>query len=277
MKRRSRDISVFSISAIDLFACAMGAFVILALILLENKKDADTAPPTDPTAPLQQQVDRLQKALAKAQAKVDQLQEAASNAEKALQAQQAEAERNRQLAFLGIVTEAKSFVILLDMSGSMREYEGITRKTLGELLGQMNDNYRCQIIGFQGHAETNIKPTLRAWQTPNNLASMTKQNTAAALTFADGLIAQFRGGTPTYLALETALRYDSEAIFLMTDGEPNDIEDWQEIVRRITRLNGGRKKIYSIAIGEYRKAPELGLFLEELARKNSGKFLGVSD
>jgi uncharacterized protein YegL len=91
------------------------------------------------------------------------------------------------------------------------------------------------------------------------------------------LITQFNGGTPTYLALETALKYDAEAIFLMTDGEPNDIEDWREIVARITRLNGDRKKIYSIAMGEYRKAPELIEFLEELARTNNGKFLGVSD
>lgn len=276
MKRRSRDISVFSISAIDLFACAMGAFVILALILLQNKKN-DEAPPMDPNAPLEQQVKQLQTALAKAQAKVDQLQQAASDAEEALKAQQAESERNRQLAFLGIVTESKSFVILLDMSGSMKSYENITRKTLGELLAQMDDGYRCQLIGFQGHAETNLKPTLKSWQTPRNLVPMTQPNITSALRYAETLITQFDGGTPTYLALKTALRYDSEAIFLMTDGEPNDIEDWREIVARITRLNGGRKKIYSIAIGEYRKAPELVQFLEELARKNNGKFLGVSD
>ena len=34
MKRRNRDISIFNMSTIDLFACATGAFILLTLILL---------------------------------------------------------------------------------------------------------------------------------------------------------------------------------------------------------------------------------------------------
>ena len=34
MKQRAREIEVFSMSAIDLFAAAMGAFALLAIILL---------------------------------------------------------------------------------------------------------------------------------------------------------------------------------------------------------------------------------------------------
>jgi len=34
MKKRARDIEIFSLSAIDLFAAAMGAFALLAVILL---------------------------------------------------------------------------------------------------------------------------------------------------------------------------------------------------------------------------------------------------
>lgn len=277
MKRRLREISVFSISAIDLFACAMGAFIILSLILLQNQKSEDSPSPTNPNAPSEQQVKQLQAALAKAQAKVDQLQKAASDAERALEAERAESERKRQIAFLGIVSEAKSFVILLDMSGSMQSYEHLMRKTLGELLDQMDGAYRCQIIGFQGHDETPIPVELHEWQKPTNLAAMDARGKADALGFGDKLMAQFQGGTPTFRALQSALAYSSDAIFLMTDGAPNDIEDWQEIVNRITELNRGRKKIYCVAIGEYRRSPELVSFLDELSRKNSGKFLGVSD
>ncbi len=41
--------------------------------------------------------------------------------------------------------------------------------------------------------------------------------------------------------------------------------------------NSGKKKIYCVAIGKYRKEAKLVEFLEELARSNSGKFLGFSD
>jgi uncharacterized protein with von Willebrand factor type A (vWA) domain len=188
-----------------------------------------------------------------------------------------EAAKNRQLAFLGIVTQAKSFVILIDMSGSMEDYDQLMARTVSELLGQMDSDYRCQIIGFQGHVQGEVKPTLTPWQTPNQLAPMTDPNIESAKQFSTSLIGHFQGGTPTYLALRTALDYPAEAIFLMTDGEPTDIEDWRAIVRQITRENGGRKKIFSVAIGDYRKIPDLVDFLDALSKENGGKFLGVSD
>jgi len=55
VKRRSRDISVFSTSAIDLFASSMGAFIIIALILIVNtsQKSAkqEGSPPRPTPAP----------------------------------------------------------------------------------------------------------------------------------------------------------------------------------------------------------------------------------
>jgi Mg-chelatase subunit ChlD len=275
MKRRFRDISVFSISAIDLFACAMGAFVVISLILLENKSKKGEQSPINPNAPLKQKVKYLEQALAAAKAKARQLEQEAHAAQAALEAQEADSARNRQLAFLGIVTECKSFVILLDMSGSMNEYEHLARKTLSELVGQMNDQYHCQIIGYQGDQANQVITT--QWQQDGKLASMSPSNVTSALAFGDSLIGNFGGSTPTFHALKTALNYNAEAIFIMTDGEPTDVDDWKSIVHQITRMNNGSKKIYSVAIGNYRAKPELVEFLEELARKNKGKFLGVSD
>ena len=47
MKRRQRDLNVFTISAIDLFACATGAFILLALMLFQYyvKKDENPREP----------------------------------------------------------------------------------------------------------------------------------------------------------------------------------------------------------------------------------------
>ena len=66
-----------------------------------------------------------------------------------------------------------------------------------------------------------------------------------------------------------------EAIILLTDGAPSFNEP-AKIVKHITALNGGKKEIYSIAIGEYRAMPILVEFLEALSRRNGGSFLGVS-
>ena len=275
MKKRSREISVFSISAIDLFACAMGAFVVISLILLQNKSKKDEPQSINPNLPIEQRVKDLQQALAAAKAKANQLQKEANAAQAALEAQQAESARNRQLAFLGIVTECKSFVILLDMSGSMLEYEKLVRKTLGDLIGQMGDQYLCQIIGYQGEKADRV--IISEWQESGKLASMSPSNVTSALAFGDSLIGNFGGTTPTYHALKTALNYNAEAVFIMTDGEPTDVNDWKKIVNQITRLNNGSKKIYSVAIGNYRAKPDLVEFLEELARKNNGKFLGISN
>ena len=280
MKRRSREINVFSLSAIDLFACAMGAFILLSLILFQYYLKAQQIPEPvkiDQKAKPEDQVKQMQQALDAAQAKIQQLQTAADDTQSTVDALRAEAAKNRQLAFLGIVTQSKSFVILIDMSGSMKDFEHLVRKTLGELIGQMDKGYRCQVIGFQGHVRDRMQPTLTEWQTAGHLATMDDANIPAALAFADSLVGRFDSGTPTYLALHTALEYDVEAIFLLTDGEPNDLESWREINSRITQENAGRKKIYTVAIGNYRKLPDLVAFLDELSRENGGKFLGVSD
>lgn len=52
MKRRPREISVFSTSAIDLFASTMGAFIIIALVLIVNtSKNVEQRPEPNPPPP----------------------------------------------------------------------------------------------------------------------------------------------------------------------------------------------------------------------------------
>ena len=44
MKKRLREINIFSMSVVDLFACAMGAFIIVALILFPYYLKSDLTP-----------------------------------------------------------------------------------------------------------------------------------------------------------------------------------------------------------------------------------------
>ena len=84
------------------------------------------------------------------------------------------------------------------------------------------------------------------------------------------------------MALLEALTYPVEAIFLLTDGEPNDFENgmeipWPEIVTRVTNVNAGQKRIFCVALGYYRKKEDFVDFLGALSSENGGKFIGVSD
>lgn len=265
MKRRSREISVFSTSAIDLFASAMGAFIIIALVLIVNKSPEEPAPPAQqvPAEDIQQLRLALQDAL-----------QAKAAAEAAAAAAQAQVD-GRPAAMLGIVTDAKSFVVLLDMSGSMQKYEKVARQTLNEILDSMGGGKSVQIIGFQ---EPDNAISLSAWQNPRQLAAMSPQNTAAAKAFVDAATVSFDGGTPTRSALLEALQYNAEAIVLCSDGAPTrggEDDDTRDIVREVTARNGGRKKIYTVAVGDFVAQPGFTRFLSELAASNGGKFIGV--
>ncbi len=178
--------------------------------------------------------------------------------------------RDQQIAtLLGISTKAKSFVLVVDMSGSMTAYSDIVSDTVNRIIESFSDEYELQIIGYH------LDNTIHSWKSPYGLARMNSGNMNAAKAYMNSLTYKFSGRTPTNLALEEALKYDSEAIILLTDGAPSFNEPAQ-IVKHITALNGGKKEIYSIAIGEYRAMPILVEFLEALSRQNGGSFLGVS-
>ena len=81
MKQRNREINIFNMSALDLFASALGAFILITLILLPF------FPNLDPT-PVQEKLEKTQAGLDAAAAEAKELQArlAESNArEQALQ------------------------------------------------------------------------------------------------------------------------------------------------------------------------------------------------
>ena len=88
MKRRNREISIFNMSALDLFASALGAFILLAIVIFPyfpNTTRAVVAPPSpDPPIPdpgLQRQLDDIQRQLAEAQRQLAEAREDASDLE----------------------------------------------------------------------------------------------------------------------------------------------------------------------------------------------------
>ena len=308
MKIPERDTAVFTTSAIDLFASALGAFILLVMLLFPYYRHAG---PDDAFSKTRDFMEQRRQAsnqnndrkaeLDMLQSELDRLTGASQEMEQYIRLRELElADIRNQLAqlpvtlpepidiitpetpplaltegvefsILGLASDSKSFIIVIDMSGSMMDYESLMTRSVLEILDQLDESNRFSIIGYQG----NPQPTL--WRFPNDkkLLPGTAENLRLANIFVNSLSRNFVGSTPTHFALQAALEYPSSAIILMSDGEPNTPPGY--IIENITRLNQIRQtEIHTVAIGNYTYNRNLVLFLQTLSRINNGEFVGVS-
>jgi Mg-chelatase subunit ChlD len=176
-----------------------------------------------------------------------------------------------EFSILGLASDVKSFVIVVDMSGSMLQYEDLMVSSVLEVLEPLDESNEFAIIGYHG----NPQPVLWSFPSEIGLLPATKENLKLAENFTQSLVRKFVGSTPTHFALQAALEYPSSAVILMSDGEPNSPPGF--IIQNITQLNQFRQtEIHTVAIGEYTHNRNLVLFMQTLARVNGGDFVGVS-
>ena len=176
-----------------------------------------------------------------------------------------------EFSILGLATQAKSFVIVVDMSGSMLQYEKLMIDSVLEILKPLNETNQFAIVGYHG----NPQPVLWSFPNGNKLLPATEENLKLAESFTQSLVRKFVGSTPTHFALQAALEYPASAVILLSDGEPNSPPGF--IIENVTQLNQFRRtEIHAVAIGEYTHNRNLVLFMQTLARLNGGDFVGVS-
>lgn len=123
MRKRSREINIFSMSALDLFASALGAFILIAVVLFPYFPNTGDSP---------ERVAEVKKELAEVQAELEKEKEEHEATKRALS--QCETEKQ------GCESELKSvkfphldIVIALDVSGSMRKEIAGLRNEVDEL------------------------------------------------------------------------------------------------------------------------------------------------
>jgi hypothetical protein len=258
MRRPRREFTVFSLAAIDLFCSAMGAFMVISIVLIPYFRVSQQS-----QAP-QEEVAKLKNQLS----------------------------RSSALALFGIVTQAKSIAIVVDLSGSIdaldnykphdpknKDFRPQVRKVCGTIIDGMTIAQSLQIIGFHSPPPS-YAPALPVWQ--SSPVPMDTAGQKGAKGFLEQLLKTVDGGTPTREALRQALGQNVEAIFLVTDGTPNegDRQDQalcEEIVKDITAQNGGKKEIHCIGVGLYNSEPYCVEFMQQLSKQNRGEFLGMPD
>ncbi len=308
MRRPNRETAIFTTSAVDLFASALGAFILLVMLLFPYYRNAGDDSAYAQILDIMEQRDlnagELAQLLAsrkRSNAELQQLTQANQGIEQRLSRKRTlladlktrlaevpalssqpveeiipEAEPEAVIAsdefsILGLATNAKSFVIVIDMSGSMMAYSELMTKSVLEILEPLDETNRLAIVGYQGDPS----PILWNYPGPDELMQGTPENLRQAREFARGLTRRFSGSTPTYAAIKAAMQFKADAIILMSDGQPDNNPNF--IIQDITNENRFTKmEIHTVAIGDYTANRSLVMFLQTLAQLNFGDFVGVS-
>jgi hypothetical protein len=316
MARRRTTVGIISLSAIDLFASTLGAFVIFTAILIPyypNMKDgaattqrlkAEITVEREEAAAL---ADQLEKLTVEERSKLDALVRAekaaatrrslagktvdlkrandaaarevgqlrsqldALKTEVSQQPEPVEEPTLTDFSVLGITTEAKKILILVDLSGSMEAWSKTLVDTVSEIIDPFQEDIRFAILGFQDRGVTRHWPRARGRMAIGDAAGK-----ADAKAFIQRIPNWLGGGTPTQTALRTALFFTDQpdAIILVSDGAPIDAEP-VDIVRRISGINRGKTEIHTVAVGAFLENRQLIEFLNDLAKQNGGQFVGV--
>jgi hypothetical protein len=308
VKIPERDTAVFSTSAIDLFASALGAFILLVMLLFPYYQNAGRDEAYSRSEAIMNlrrmalgEVDRSRLDADQMQAELSRLSEANQTTAEIIKELGQQLTRGKEqlaeirvdwpdplrqldpeprilsvsdgveFSILGLATEARSFVILIDMSGSMMNFSDLMLRSILDILEPLDERNEFAFVGFHG----NPMPVLWRFPGDGSMLKASAENLKTAREYARSLSRKFVGTTPTHYALQAALDYPASAIILMSDGEPNTPPGY--IIRDITSLNQFRQtEIHSVAIGDYTHNRNLVLFMQTLARLNNGDFVGVS-
>lgn len=310
MRSRRRNFEVYSLSAIDLFASAMGAFIVISIILMpdyqkEVRSQGDLAYLEELAGRTQAILDQTEtgrreqlEALLAAQTRHLELQaqlDAVSSELQTLEAErmakndqppppptpvvtpEEEGSNRVTFRFLGLKTDRKRILFLVDMNRFLAPHESLVRNTVIRAMDSLQSGYEFGILGFQ---QQDSGPRYYRWPAQGGLAAMSDGSRAEAIDFLDGLSDRFEGSSSLLDAFEQAFRSPAGAIILFSDGLPNPAFNQGlspgRLVRSITLANTGGKEVHAVTVGDYFKYRGTVEFMESLARANSGGFLALS-
>jgi len=310
VRTRLRSLGVYSLSAIDLFASAMGAFIIITIVLmpdyqkevrLEGHLEQIKTMASQTEAELDDTVvgmDSLKQALQTAQQRQLELQaeqEIMSSEVEVIQArlnahneqpppapeeEEADEELGSNLVtfrFLGLKTDKTRIMIMVDMNKYLAEHEMLVARTVARALESLKPGYDFGILGFQ---QLDSGARYYRWPQEGGLAPMNGRNRAQALRFVRQLSGQFAGSSSVRRAFDEVFAGPAEAVILLSDGLPNPTYNKglppRALIQDIVMSNTGNVEIHAVTLGDYFKYKGTVGFMESLARANAGGFLALA-
>ena len=281
MKTRNREINIFSMSALDLFASALGAFILIAIILLPFFPNLSQSSNPD-REKLKQENEKLKAENERLEKRIEAMQREPANEklkaeneqlEKRVEAMQREIDNTAVL--LGIATKATKFVLVVDMSGSIyqagrQDYRQFIKLSVQAMLDAFRSKIELCMIGF--HAPNRVTQ-LHYWPETRQYFQVEKHAHGQITSAINRWMRRVAGGTPTREALLAAIELRPEAIILLSDGAPS--EPWSAVVDAITRRNVQRIPIHAAAVGNYVEQRDFIEFLVQLTKRNGGTLVGA--
>ena len=303
MKKRSREINIFSMATLDLFASALGAFMLITIVLLpffpnlniSGREKAElrqakiklqqakveleqvkaeleqaTAQSEREKATLDQQTAKLEREKAQLERAMAKVPQTKSQLEKQVAALQQEIDDTSVL--LGIRTKAKKFVFVIDMSSSIyqpeqHDYRQFIALSMQDILAAFKLEIEVRLIGFQG------ADLLHYWPQDGGYFQVKKDTRDRVVSLVKNWMKSIGGGSPTRVALLAALELHPEEIILLSDGAPT--EDWHMVVQAVTAKNKQKIPIHAVAVGNYTADRDFIDFLVQLTEQNNGYVVGA--
>ncbi|MGE0371880.1 MAG: hypothetical protein AB7Q01_08335 [Gammaproteobacteria bacterium] len=271
-------------SALDLFASAMGAFVIICIILFPYYRKTLAA--LEKSAMLESQIVETREKIeqykretevTRTTVSLEDLKKKRMESERELEVVQKKIKKVQDVirnsvkfVFLGLRSDADVFTLVIDLSDSMNAYKALMLELTARIIGALNEEHSVMIVGFQ---ITGQSPAISVWPESRRPLKMSSSGRKAAAEYTQKLAERFKGGTPTYDALLTALDLPGETIVLLTDGIPSFPDmSGEQILDLVSGANAGRRQIHTVGIGEFNKDERFTAFLEALASRNGGEF-----
>jgi len=282
VRRGLREVTIFGLSLLDVLSSALGA-VLIVLLIFHNISSKTISAQQNEISSQQNEISSQQNKISSQQNEIKDITDENTTLKRKL----------KKILFGGIRTDQNRLVILVDLSGSIKnsgaDILSLVRDTIIRLVEiipdkdpiyETEEEYYFNLVGF--HEMETFVPCFSRYR----LVSATPENRAKARICASDFIDRAEGGTPTRQALEEVLGYDNvEAIILLTDGAPNDCQQPGEnkiacllrVQRQITRNNTAGVEIHTIGLGNelYKEEGKFRHFLKELAKENRGTFVAL--
>jgi hypothetical protein len=170
-------------------------------------------------------------------------------------------------SYYGLAIEARRIVFVIDISGSMRgaRLEAAQRELM-QAIDKLPEDTSFSIVSFSDRTTV--------WR--KTLMPATSQTKQAARVFV--YLLRAGGRTAAYDALEAAFRFDAEAIYFLSDGEPNagKIPKPDAILKAVSQTDRARRiSIYTIGIAPGEAGGPLDSFMRTLAENDFGAYRRV--
>jgi hypothetical protein len=227
MARRTREISIFNLSFLDVLSNALGAVVALLLISHQMSSAARHAESVLPK--LRDDLDKAKRDALLSEREEETLNELLKTLKGDQKADEelieellkAKAERET-FKYRGLKTAKKDVVLLLDLSGSMYEERQVLKRGAEVILALLSPNrfvvHHFDVVTFRFDG----RPIIRHW--PLGRVEATPTNKAKAVEWIQVLPdGEFDGETPTFAAFQDVFASLKDGVvFLLTDGAPTD-------------------------------------------------------